>query len=720
LKKIEAASFLAPENKRYKLELARALYGSGMRFISPYHRNSFNKPGHQNQEDYKKALDIIEEAANLHMETDKRKLSNLGDFCASIRNIKNFNEYPEEIKQRTRKIHRLYVDASKSFLIKEFNVSPTMPVSTKKELKAYSNYVDGMTAPSCYISRSEWFEKATPLIIDWLDKANNFSEPPILWMEGRLHANFTEDLKICGDQNARKHALKLIERMKDHNSPAINIMGEKFWILYDKKFNNYSEKSWQESAKGFIEKGKALIASGKCNNKEKAQIYHQLRVGLRSFPLEKAHEKLILELYEFMTAQGDSSPDIALEAGWVRLSNKDYEKAYEIVQKALDPFNHNGANFLELISVYPKENLLELKREILAKKPDLAGKPQYPWKSSKILFDAGIKYIYGTGVKDKCIYAAVGSPYDMKFYKIDPENGKKTELGTYKAVRSEKQFNGSYPLEKITPSCVSDNYFIVGSPYGFIVCPLDGTKPFKIGENNGLPSGIVQALAFFDNKIYAGLGFCGGAFLVSYDLGSKMIDIISSTLRKKKENQFDKFNPFRFYGIYPDLPKKRLLIFIYADPYDGDMSGIWSYHIQSGTIKRIQRLEAFPKGLQTKKQNERIMLSSYDWLLSFDPSKDKTEIVFTSDSRIYKKYLKGKKPRLQWRCPGRCLEPPHLLMNEYICFSSPFIKVSTINKDVNKLPNLSEKKDFKVRDMELLSSGKAMIASRYKIWLIEF
>lgn len=179
---------------------------------------------------------------------------------------------------------------------------------------------------------------------------------------------------------------------------------------------------------------------------------------------------------------------------------------------------------------------------------------------------------------------------DMLYFFSEPE---------YKTIRLDCLDLKTFEL-KSRAICLLENHYSVCSfvddqnAYlgsrggGLVVFPLDGTNPWTLTIEDGLPNGFVHGLGSIAGKLYVGLGEEGKpSWLVQVDLETRDWNILVSSSAKDGESPFFNLSPApQFVCFQEDVRRNRLLFFAKAFPNAfPDWLGLWSIDGVTGEFK---------------------------------------------------------------------------------------------------------------------------------------
>ncbi|MGL4942911.1 MAG: hypothetical protein ACRC46_06950 [Thermoguttaceae bacterium] len=137
-------------------------------------------------------------------------------------------------------------------------------------------------------------------------------------------------------------------------------------------------------------------------------------------------------------------------------------------------------------------------------------------------------------------------------------------------------------------SCVdARNIFYGTHGEGIFVIPRDGSAPWRLTQESGLPSNHVQTLAVMNGTLYVGLGRDNQeSWLVSVDTETRKANILASSA-SIDNHPFSNCSPAPMYAHFePDTKRNRLLMLI-KKPFVGNPDGgfgLWTLDVGSTNV----------------------------------------------------------------------------------------------------------------------------------------
>ena len=242
-----------------------------------------------------------------------------------------------------------------------------------------------------------------------------------------------------------------------------------------------------------------------------------------------------------------------------------------------------------------------------------------------------------------------------KVYFMKPSN--QVEVSSIDLVTGEK--TTSEPLPGESPAhgqmCVDDdNVYYGGSSYfekskhGLYVFPHDGSTPWAMGPEEGLPSGYVRALAPFHGKLYLGVGDPEQTtYFVRVDPKTRKIEILaSSSGREGKAPFFNMSPPPQYQFFLEDTLRDRLLLHLHKRE-ERAAAELWAMDGKTEQFTRLFRLtgcEQLPAGSFLPNGNQLVLFGSATYLVNLDGKEPQTPVFFTSGYRPDKPIIQGAYP----------------------------------------------------------------------------
>jgi hypothetical protein len=137
------------------------------------------------------------------------------------------------------------------------------------------------------------------------------------------------------------------------------------------------------------------------------------------------------------------------------------------------------------------------------------------------------------------------------------------------------------------PLCADDdNVYVVARPYkkpseyGIYVYPHDGSSPWILGIEDGMPSCQVQRAIPFQGKLYLAIGeWEQTKYFVKVDMKTKKIDILASSIGRDGKAPFYNLSPPpEYWSFLEDPARNRLLVLVQVkrEGKDRKRSELWA------------------------------------------------------------------------------------------------------------------------------------------------
>ncbi|MBI2439821.1 MAG: hypothetical protein HYV35_00430 [Lentisphaerae bacterium] len=202
------------------------------------------------------------------------------------------------------------------------------------------------------------------------------------------------------------------------------------------------------------------------------------------------------------------------------------------------------------------------------------------------------------------------------------------------------QIIGSMPrnwqLKTISSACANANYYCIGTHNnGIVVIPLDGSPPWRLTEETGLPARWVNSIGILGNVLYIGLNQSPNtgdakddntSFLIACDLSNRQINTIATNRRRQSETPLDKVTRFDIDYIIPDSNRGRIVFMVEA-------SGLWQMDIKTQVMKKIPGLWG-QKSWTQPIDEEHFLIITRDWSLEYDLRTDTARVARVTGSKF--------------------------------------------------------------------------------------
>jgi hypothetical protein len=153
-----------------------------------------------------------------------------------------------------------------------------------------------------------------------------------------------------------------------------------------------------------------------------------------------------------------------------------------------------------------------------------------------------------------------------------------------------------------------DHLYVATLGDGIYDFPLQGGDATRIGDQEGLPSPRVHALAAVEDKLVARLE---GGYLVVYDPLKRRCDVIVSTRRTEKLSPFDNSKNALVGYVVADAPRQRVLFTaVFSGEPEHASNGVWAYSLKDRQFARLLPMW----GVQfSKVKDDAVYLQGYQW-----------------------------------------------------------------------------------------------------------
>ena len=229
----------------------------------------------------------------------------------------------------------------------------------------------------------------------------------------------------------------------------------------------------------------------------------------------------------------------------------------------------------------------------------------------------------------------------------------------------------------VLPFYVGENNFLVSIKNQIIVISRNGVSHSFI---KGIPGELVRTMVVLNGRIFA---FSGRVDNPSMPVAKETIlfsclpdgterKVHISTLRRKKQNIFDKQKAFDVSDLFTDEKQQRLFFVC-----GGAIGGLWEF--DPATKKYIKHIKfansLYAWGMQDK--NKLYIASDFHNYYSFDLNTNQTNFIFYAGPSI--KHLKTK-PQFYRKL---FLRPPFFIQNEQMWVNRNGAKFFPLNKPIN-------------------------------------
>jgi hypothetical protein len=484
----------------------------------------------------------------------------------------------------------------------------------------------------------------------------------------------------------------------------------------------------------------------------------------------------LIALFRFMIAQKEVMPPlVSATLNQARSSNPKTDRQGEelrfiVVNDALASLD--SATFLTNIpapTLIPvqrqrfKNILLDQRRNIVAKFPDLERKLVVPWPRVETLIDiappkvrpgyqsAGLVYLIKPIVHERHVYVVgvdrtnptrttpAESYLQLLRFSLKGHGkealGKiaiKTNLGTAsRAIDQVLSFKWKFAAD----ACIHDGRFVLGTlERGIVIFSLDGKQVTHVHTGTGLPSDHVQALTGLDGKIYAGVGEADKeGYLITHDLKTGVTAVLASSRRKEALSPLDNTAPLYVQACRADAKRQRVLAFIYVGGSLEHLksNGLWEIDAKNGRLTQVANL--YVLGTSTRHDLEwaspivedKLLLALHDATCLFDLSTHKVEkerVTNPATNRLVS-FLEPRLPHLiAVLKPGNKtlqLRNDAFFHEGRLWTGHPFGRIRLDGSDKEAFPNLRAGQLNRFRPWESfqIAGDQILIADQHALWL---
>lgn len=216
------------------------------------------------------------------------------------------------------------------------------------------------------------------------------------------------------------------------------------------------------------------------------------------------------------------------------------------------------------------------------------------WKEEIVLFESGRENHFESYrnpfLRDDTLYLFMTDHPTMRLTAINLKTLKRTD---YPAAQTWYRAGGK---EAEVSYVDAENAYYGACARGVLVFPLDGSEPWALGPEDGLPGDRFQGLASLGGKLYAGIEDTQQrSWLIAIDLKTRQWETLASSTAKEGTLPFTDMSPgARYRAFYPDTPRNRLLMFVdiihWLDnplPSRWKLSGLWSLDTTTGVAVQL-------------------------------------------------------------------------------------------------------------------------------------
>jgi len=335
---------------------------------------------------------------------------------------------------------------------------------------------------------------------------------------------------------------------------------------------------------------------------------------------EKYYDAYYIELWQFMLNRNDVVEDILCQFSFQNeILSKNGFQLYDLYKRTIDLYNNKNMTHPLFL-----QNQLTKLESFANKRVDKVKL----WKNETSLLD-----LFGP---DRLACPVVFGNDLIAL--VDKHNELSRQVMRIPLAGGAPQIVGSVPknwqINIISSVCANEQYYCIGSlQNGIVIIPLNGSPPWRITEENGLPARIVRSVCIIGHILYVGLNNSpvivdaaddNSSFLISCDLRNKQTRTIAANRRRQSETPLDKIPRFEIDYIVPDSKRGRIVFMVQA--LDLNLSGLWQMDIKTHLIKKIHKYWGYKSWIQLL-DDERFLIINRDWSLEYDLCTDTARAV---------------------------------------------------------------------------------------------
>ena len=243
---------------------------------------------------------------------------------------------------------------------------------------------------------------------------------------------------------------------------------------------------------------------------------------------------------------------------------------------------------------------------------------------------------------------------------------------------------------------------------------MDGGPGERITAADGLPSDNVTAIASLDGKLYAGLNE-KQSYLISYDLATRQVRVLSSSLRRDHQSPLDDGPPFLIQHMRSDARRHRVLFTITETPGQG---GLWQIDTRTQQVRRLLEYSEIGGWVSPILDDHLLMhLYNHRCLLSFDLNTDTARALYveTHSSHAPEWAASAHTITLSFGC-----RPPFLIRKGWLWTASPFSRISPDGGKQELFPEVKGlTRSPQWRCMVEVGNGEQLLAGTFdSLWLL--
>ena len=298
--------------------------------------------------------------------------------------------------------------------------------------------------------------------------------------------------------------------------------------------------------------------------------------------------------------------------------------------------------------LYPPHFLLTCQALLSRFAPNNQSQPS-PWHSATVLFDGNAARPIVSG---DLVYAYRDS--NRSLLRISLQDGTVTEVSSLPPPAGKRDA----PPSK---ACLDgSNYYIGSYGNGLSVFPLNGSEPWRVTEDNGLPSNRVYAVCSLSGHLYVSCRDGDESFLAAVEPVARKCRVIASNRRRVPRTPLDELESFPIPYIIADPKRSRIVFYVYASTRDerdsAECAGLWQMDLNTEQISKIPG-PWFQYSWVSPIDAERFLMVYRTWSLVYDLRTDTARAMRLTGDR----FSNGDPARVRNDEPGYyyvCHEPP--------------------------------------------------------------
>jgi hypothetical protein len=176
----------------------------------------------------------------------------------------------------------------------------------------------------------------------------------------------------------------------------------------------------------------------------------------------------------------------------------------------------------------------------------------------------------------------------------------------------------------------SENLF-VGTHDGVWIVPINGAAPRRLTTDHGLPSNVVQSLAWLDGMLYVALGAEDREmWVVRHDLGRNHTDLLLSSGRLGSDHPVETMSrPPRIRGMAADPERHTLwfLICLHGAQPNLKAEGLWSYRPDQNQWRQAVA-HKWDYNVRMHRRNETLLIAGGWYAMCYDLADQKKNRIW--------------------------------------------------------------------------------------------